>query len=357
MGRFISDKFKKLKAYVPGEQPRGTEYIKLNTNESPFPPSPLVIKALGEKEVSRLNLYSDPTAQTLTDALEKYYDLQKGSAFVSNGSDESLAFIFHAFCDSKKRIAFPDITYGFYPVFADFFGIEYKKVPLDRDYRIRVSDYSDISDNVIIANPNAQTGIYLEPEEIEELVSQRSDRLVIIDEAYIDFGGKSAIPLINKYDNLIVVQTFSKSRNLAGMRIGMAFSDPGIINDLNTLRNSFNPYNLDRLAILAGTGAIEDRSYFEECTGKIIRTRENTVKELEKLGFYILDSKANFIMAKSKLISGGELYGTLKERGILVRHFDDERIRDFVRITIGSDSQMSALISECKKITDGRKEI
>jgi len=354
---FFSKRFEKLVPYVPGEQPRGQEYIKLNTNESPFPPSRKVINALNCAETSLLNRYSDPSAKALVDALTGYYGLPTGSVFVSNGSDESLAFIFDAFCDGKRGMVFPDITYGFYPVFAAFFGLKYRTVPLDENYRISVNDYKDISDNVIIANPNAQTGIYLEKSEIERLVSQRNDRLVIIDEAYIDFGGESAISLLPKYDNLIIVQTFSKSRNLAGARIGMAFASPEIINDLNTLRNSFNPYNLDRLAIIAGTEAVKDTEYFKKCTAEIISIRESTVKSLRALGFEILPSRANFIMAKCNRISGKELYLTLKERGILVRHFDDIRISDFVRVTIGGREQMDALVKECAKIIEERKKI
>lgn len=343
MSRFLTDKFKKLVPYVPGEQPRGQEYIKLNTNESPFPPSPRVIEALNRSELLRLNRYSDPTAKEIVESIAGYYRISPDRVFVSNGSDEALAFIFDAFCDEKKGIVFPDITYGFYPIFADFFGICHKTVPLDESYRINVGDYKDISDNVIIANPNAQTGVYLAPDEIEELVSQRTDRLVIVDEAYIDFGGKSAINLLDKYDNLIVVQTFSKSRNLAGSRIGMAFAAPGIINDLNTLRNSFNPYNLDRLAIIAGREAMKDGEYFRKCTAEIIANREYTVNELNKLGFEVLPSKANFIMARCKTVGGEALYKGLKEHGILVRHFKDARITDFIRITIGDRKQMKAL--------------
>ena len=355
MSRFLSKKFEKLTPYVPGEQPRGQEYIKLNTNESPFPPSERVVSALNGAELSRLNRYSDPTAKELVDAIAEYYGIESGKVFVSNGSDESLAFIFDAFCDGNKGIAFPDVTYGFYPVFADFFGIKYKTVPLDEKFRINVDDYADITDNVIIANPNAQTGIYLDGNEIEALVSQRSDRLVIIDEAYIDFGGESAVPLLDKCENLIVVQTFSKSRNLAGSRVGMAFASPGIINDLNTLRNSFNPYNLDRLAIIAGREAVKDVGYFKKCTAEIIRIREETVKALEGLSFEVLPSKANFIMARTNATGGGELYEELKRRGILVRHFNDERIKDFVRITIGSAEQMKALTAECERIINEKR--
>jgi len=350
MSRFLSEKFGKLIPYVPGEQPRDQAYIKLNTNESPFPPSPSVTEAINEYETGMLNRYSDPTAKSLIYAIAEKYGVKSENVFVSNGSDEALAFIFNAFFSGGRSVVFPDVTYGFYPVFADFFGIEYRTVALDADYRINVEDYSDVTENVVIANPNAQTGVYLDPERIETLVSQNSDRIVVIDEAYIDFGGVSAVPLIDKYDNLIVVQTFSKSRNLAGARIGMAFACKELINDLNTMKFSFNPYNVNRLSLIAGERAVRDGEYMKKCISEIIESRAYTVGALEKLDFYVLPSMANFVLARTDRMSGKELYEGLKSRAILVRHFPDERITDFVRITIGTKEQMRALIEAIEDI-------
>lgn len=325
-------------------------YIKLNTNESPFPPCPGVISAISSEEVLKLNLYSDPTASSLVEAIADHYGVGKENVAVGNGSDEILAFIFNAFCDKKNGMVFPDITYGFYPVFANMFGVKYSVIPLDADFKIKVADYENITDNVIIANPNAQTGIYLEKEEIERLVSQNSERLVIIDEAYIDFGGESAVGLINKYDNLIVVQTFSKSRNLAGARVGFAIANAELISDINTMKFSFNPYNLGRLSIIAGREAMLDREYLKNCTSKIIENREYTASELSDSGFSVLRSKSNFLLAESDKIPGKELYLKLKERGILVRYLGDKRIENYIRITIGSREQMEKFILAVKEI-------
>ena len=350
LSRFFSDKFTGLEAYVPGEQPKDKKYIKLNTNESPFPPAPLVISALNSNEVSKLNLYSDPTASSLVEAIAESYGVNKENVAVGNGSDEILAFIFNAFCDREKGMVFPDITYGFYPVFAAMFGVKYSTIPLDSEFKINIDDYKSVTDNVIIANPNAQTGIYLERDEIERLIAQNPNRLVIIDEAYIDFGAKSAVSLIGKYDNLIVVQTFSKSRNLAGARVGFAIANSSLISDLGTMKYSFNPYNLNRLSIIAATEAMTDREYFKSCTEQIIKNREYTYHALRSMGFYVTNSKANFLLAASDRISGRELYLRLKEKGILVRYLGDERIKNYIRITIGSMEQMEALISAIKEI-------
>lgn len=352
MSRFFSGKFTELEAYVPGEQPKDQKYIKLNTNESPFPPSPKVISAVTEDEVALLNLYPDPTVFSLATAIADQCDLLPYNVAVGNGSDEILAFIFNAFCDDEKGMAFPDVTYGFYPVFAKMFGVKYRTVPLDCELRINIDDYRDITDNVIIANPNAQTGLYLELSQIEELVCQSKDRLVIIDEAYIDFGGESAASLIPKYDNLIVVRTFSKSRNLAGARIGFSLSCAELANDINTMKFSFNPYSINRLSLICGTAAMRDSAYMEACMEKIISNREFLVSKLTALGFRVLDSKANFVLAESNRISGSELYAELKKRGILVRYLGDERIKNFVRITVGTREQMMALIFAVTKILE-----
>lgn len=344
MSRFFAENHKYLIPYVPGEQPRDQQYIKLNTNESPFPPSPGVIAALNADEVSRLNLYSDPTVSSLNQAIANYYRLPVDRIFVGNGSDEVLAFAFQAFCDNRHPLIFPDVTYGCYSVFSDLYGIPYSRIPLDDSFTIRVEDYVDRRENVVIANPNAQTGTYLSPDQIERLVSSNPDRLVIVDEAYIDFGGQTAVPLTEKYDNLLVVQTFSKSRNLAGARVGFAVGAPDLISDLLTIKYSFNPYNINRLSMAAAVEAISDEAYFKRCTDAIRYNREWTRAQLTVLGFECTDSYANFLLARSDRMDGESLYLRLKSRGILVRHFADPRISDYVRITIGSMEQMQALI-------------
>lgn len=356
MSRFFSGKFKDLEAYTPGEQPKDQKYIKLNTNESPFPPSPRVINAVSSEQVQLLNLYPDPTVFSLASAIADSCDLLPCNVAVGNGSDEILAFIFNAFCDSEKGIVFPDVTYGFYPVFAKMFGVKYSTVPLDSQLRINVDDYRDINDNVIIANPNAQTGIYLELSEIEKLVLQNPDRVVIIDEAYIDFGGESAAALIPKYDNLIVVRTFSKSRNLAGARLGFSLSCKELANDINTMKYSFNPYSINRLSLICGIEAMRDTGYMESCMERIIENRGFLTEKLEALGFQVLPSKANFVLARSNKISGKKLYEELKKRGILVRYLGDKRIADYVRITVGTKEQMIALIFATVKILESAND-
>ena len=346
MSRFLSEDLKNLVPYTPGEQLLG-KFIKLNTNESPFPPSPKVLKALGEVEVSKLNLYSDPTADVLVSAIADFYDMNKENVAVGNGSDEILAFIFRAF--GKRGFVCPTITYGFYPVFADFFCIELDTIPLNSKLEINLDDYYSTKRNIIIANPNAQTGTYLQKDEIEKLVASDSNRLVVVDEAYIDFGGETVAPLTNKYDNLLVVQTFSKSRSLAGGRVGFALGCKDLIADINTMKFSFNPYNVNRLSIIAGSEAISDKEYFAECTQKVINVRESVKVELKALGFELTDSKANFVLAKHKDIEGKELYLKLKERGILVRYLGGD-ISEYVRITIGSEEQMKTFIHHVKEI-------
>lgn len=350
MSRFFSEKLTALKPYTPGEQPRDMVYIKLNTNESPYPPSPnalAVIKGEGDK----LNLYSDPTARTLHEAIAAHYGISVDRVISSNGSDEVLAFAFNAFA-SGKSLAFPDVTYGFYPVFADLYGIPYTTVALDETLTIRVEDYANIDSTVVIANPNAQTGTYLPLAKIEELVAQNPDRVVIVDEAYIDFGGESAIPLTDRYDNLLIVQTFSKSRNLAGARVGFAVGCADLIADLNRVKYSFNPYNVNRMSMAAAAEAMKDEAYFSECTAKVMETRLYTADALTKLGFTYPASMANFILAHSDQIGGKELYQSLKAKGVLVRHLSDARIADSIRITIGTKEQMKTLIQKIQEILE-----
>lgn len=348
MSKFFSSQLNKLSPYVPGEQPQGRQYVKLNTNESPYFPSRYSIDGISREELEKLRLYSDPECMELRKAIAEYYGVKKENVITSNGSDEVLAFAFQAF--GSKGIVFPDITYGFYSVFASLYNLDYKKIPLKEDFSINVNDYLSTRKMVVLANPNAQTGKYLELSEIEKIVNENADNVVLIDEAYIDFGGESAVKLTKKYGNLVVVQTFSKSRSLAGARVGFAVANEELINDLNRIKYSFNPYNVNRLSILLATNAIKDKEYFEFCTKKIIEEREKLTCELTKRGFTVLDSKANFVLARPNAIKGKELYEKLKERGVLVRRFDDERISDFVRITIGSKEQMQTLLEQTDKI-------
>ena len=351
MSRFFSKKYSGLVPYTPGEQPKNMEYIKLNTNESPYPPSKKVQEGIA-CEVNKLQLYSDPECKLLHCELARHFEVNEREVLATNGSDEILNFAFMAFCDKDNPIVFPDITYGFYPVFAEINGIPYEKIPLKDDFSIDVNDYIGINKNIVIANPNAPTGMYMELEDIEKIVSSNPNNIVIIDEAYIDFGGESAIFLTKKYDNLIVTRTFSKSYSMAGARLGFGVANESLINDMNTIKYSTNPYNVNRMTQVAGKFAIEENSYYMDNCKKIIEAREYTVNALEKLGFFVLPSKANFVFAKSDKIGGEELYLELKRRGILVRHFTSERIKDFNRITIGTKSQMESLIKEIKEILE-----
>ncbi|MBQ9922654.1 MAG: histidinol-phosphate transaminase [Clostridia bacterium] len=352
MSRFLSSAYSSIAPYTPGEQPQNRQYIKLNTNESPFPPSPEVVKAISSEKVSELNLYSDPTAPSLVNAIADNFGVSDDMVAVGNGSDEILAFSFMAFCENG--VAFADITYGFYEVYAALYGLKTKVIPLKENYEIDPDDYKGIGCTSFIANPNAPTGLALSLSKIEEILISNPDNLVIVDEAYVDFGGESATKLVKKYNNLLVIGTFSKSRNLAGARIGFAVANPEIICDLNKMKFSFNPYNINRLSIIAGTEAMKDKGYFEKCTTLVKEAREYTADELKKLGFSVLDSKANFIFAQSDKISGNEYYLTLKENGILVRWFNKDRIRNFVRITIGTKDQMTALIDTTRKILNAK---
>ncbi len=354
MSRFFSKKFSSLVPYTPGEQPRERKYIKLNTNESPFPPSPGVIRAVIE-EAGILQLYSDPEASLLIAKLAEVYETEPERIIVTNGSDEVLDFAFNAFCDTEHPIVFPDITYGFYSVFAKKLGIPYEEIPLTEDFCIDVNDYIGINKNVVIANPNAPTGIALPLSDIERIVASNPDNVVIIDEAYVDFGAESAVKLTRKYQNLLVVQTFSKSRSLAGARLGFAIGSRELIDDLHTLRYSTNPYNVNRMTCAAGYAALTENGYYMQNAKTIIRTRGYCRSELEKREFVILDSKANFLFARHPDIGGKELYIGLKDKGILVRHFDKERINDFCRITVGTAMEMKALIDSIDQILGEKK--
>ncbi|MBO4982818.1 MAG: histidinol-phosphate transaminase [Clostridia bacterium] len=354
MSRFFSKKYSTLVPYTPGEQPKDVKYIKLNTNESPYPPSKGVIEAVS-KEGGWLQLYSDPECSLLHKELSSLYKVEKSQVLATNGSDEILNFAFMAFSDKENPIVFPDITYGFYPVFAEINNIPYEKIPLKDDFSIDVNDYIGINKNIVIANPNAPTGMYLELCEIEKIVKSNPNNVIIIDEAYIDFGGESAIPLTQKYDNLIVTRTFSKSYSMAGARLGFGVANEALIADMNTIKYSTNPYNVNRMSQIAGVFAIRENDYYMSNCAKIIEARKYATKELEGLGFKVLPSCANFVFAKSESIGGEELYLELKSRGILIRHFTSERIKDFNRITIGTKEQMEFLIKEIKSILEEKR--
>lgn len=354
MSRFFSSKFDGLTPYTPGEQPKDMKYVKLNTNESPFPPSPLAQK-YAKDAAENLQLYSDPECRDLVKAASEYFGVEKDEIVFVNGSDDILDFAFMAFCDENHPAVFPDITYGFYPVFCEFNRIPYTEIPLKEDYSIDPDDYIGVNSTVVIANPNAPTGTALPLSDIERIVKGNPDSVVVIDEAYVDFGGESAVGLIHKYDNLLVTQTFSKSRSMAGARLGFGIGNKELIRDLNTVRYSTNPYNINRMTMAAGIGALEDDEYFARNCKTIAETRVWTVKELEKIGFTVLPSAANFIFAKNDAVDGKELYLKLKEKGVLVRHFDKERLRPFNRITIGSKEQMQTLIDRIKEILEAEK--
>ena len=351
MSRFFSGKYDALTPYTPGEQPRGQTFIKLNTNESPFPPAPLA-QQYARAEAEKLQLYSDPQCRDLTAMAAEKLGVREDEILFTNGSDEILNFAFMAFCDSAHPVAFPAISYGFYPVFAQLNGIPYTEIPLQEDFSIQVEDYIGLDQTIVIANPNAPTGLYLPLSDIERIVDSNPDNVVIIDEAYIDFGGESAMTLIPKYDNLLVVQTFSKSRSMAGARLGFGAGNRKLIQDLNTIKYSVNPYNVNRMTMAAGVGALEADGYFRVNCQKIMETRQWTTEKLEELGFDVIPSMANFVFAKHREIPGKDLYLALREKGILVRHFDKPRLKDYNRITIGSREQMKALVKALTEILE-----
>ena len=353
MSKFLSKEAGRLAPYTPGEQPQDQQYIKLNTNESPFPPSPRVIKAISRAELLKLNLYSDPTCARLVEAIAKRYELQPENVLTGNGSDEILAFAFRAFCGEGKPLAYADITYGFYKSQVALFGLESKVIPLREDFTLNVDDYMDFPGTIVIANPNAPTGMTVSREDIQRLLEADPNRVVIVDEAYVDFGAESCVPMIYRYDNLLVVQTMSKSRSLAGGRVGFALGSAELISALNRVKYSFNPYNVNRLSIVAGAAAVEDEPYFQACCAAVRQARAWTVEELENLGFTVLPSQANFIFARSDKLSGEDLYRRLKENGVLVRWWADSgRIQDYVRITIGSMEQMETLVDEIARLLE-----
>ena len=351
MSRYFSGRFQTLTPYTPGEQPQERRYIKLNTNESPFPPSPGVMAAVQE-EAKRLQLYSDPECRVLRNALAEFYDLAPEQFLAGNGSDELLNFAFMAFCDEDCPALFPDITYGFYPVYAGVNRVPFREIPLEEDLCFSLAKLEGLHGTVFLANPNAPTGLAKGREEIERLLRSRPDSVLVVDEAYVDFGAESVLPLVSRYDNLLVVQTFSKSRSMAGARLGFAAGSEDLIADLNTLKYSTNPYNVNRMTAAAGVAALREDAYYRANARTIMENRCFTAEALRKLGFTVTDSKANFLFARCSRIGGGELYRKLKERGILVRHFTLPRIDDYVRITIGTREEMEALLEETAAILE-----
>ncbi len=351
MSRFFSKKYEKLIPYTPGEQPQDMQYIKLNTNESPFPPPPAV-KAAVAGEIEKLRLYSDPDSKALTAILAKQYGVSQDEVMLTNGSDDVLNFAFMAFCDADHPAIFPDITYGFYKVFAEINHVPYEQIPLKEDFSVDIADYCGVGKTVFIANPNAPTGMALSRDQIEQIVKSNPNNVVVVDEAYVDFGGESAVPLTAKYDNLLIVQTFSKSRSMAGARLGFAIGSKALIGDLNTLRYSTNPYNINRMTAAAGVASLQNQDYTDRNCQTIMENRAWTVEALKELGFTVTDSKANFLFAKHPAIAGGVLYQTLKSRGVLVRHFDKPRIADYIRITVGTAEQMQILVETIRQILE-----
>ena len=344
------DNVRKVVPYVAGEQPNKANMIKLNTNECPYPPAPGVRKLAEEMDYDKLRLYPDTDSTILVKELADYYGVKPSQVFVGVGSDDVLATAFVTFFDSGRPILFPDITYSFYDVWADLYRIPYIKCALKDDWHLDVEAFKQPNGGVIFPNPNAPTGLFEDLSTVEEILEANRDVVVIVDEAYVDFGGESCLPLLEKYDNLLVVQTCSKSRSLAGARLGFAMGNPDLIADLNRIKFSFNPYNVNRLTCLAGIAAMEDEDYFRACTEAVAATRERVAAELREMGFALTESKANFLFAESSRIPGGELYRKLKEKGILVRHFDKPRLENRLRITVGSDRQMDALLTALREL-------
>lgn len=344
------ENIRKVVPYVPGEQPQEKDIIKLNTNENPYPPSPKVYEAHRNLEVDRFALYPDPAASRLVKGLEKYYGLQEGQVFVGVGSDDVLALAFLTFFNSDKPVLFPDVTYSFYPVWADVYRIPYECPSLDDNFCIRPEDYKRENGGIVIANPNAPTSLALERDVVEEIVAANPDVIVIVDEAYVDFGGETALPLLERYDNLLVVRTYSKSRSMAGMRIGFAMGNPELIKAMTDVKESINSYTMTMESIEVGAASLEDEDYFQEKLSKVIATRERAKEELRKREFTVLDSSTNFLFARPNQAEAQWLFEELKKEKIFVRHFTGERIKDYLRISVGTDQQMDCLLQAIDRI-------
>lgn len=350
MSDFLLPRLQALDPYVPGEQPQDRSYVKLNTNESPFPPSPRVLDALSRDTVANLNLYPDPLSRTLREAIAAEYGLTADQVFVGNGSDEVLGFAFMAYADETRGATIPDVSYGFYRVYAQLYRVTPTVVPLNEDFSLPVEKFLNQRQLVALANPNAPTSVALALSEVERIVAGNPESIVLIDEAYVDFGGETCVPLLARYDNLLVVRTYSKSRSLAGGRLGYALASPAIIDDLNRVKNSFHPYSINRLTMIAGIEAMRDRPYFESCVNAICKQREESAAALRALGFSVLPSATNFLFASPPGMDGLTYYRELKARGVLVRYLSQPSLLRHVRITVGSAGQMQALITATKEI-------
>lgn len=352
MSKFWSPFVKDLVPYVPGEQPKMTRLVKLNTNENPYGPSPKALAAIREQISDDLRLYPDPNCDALKQAIADFYVVTADQVFVGNGSDEVLAHAYHAFFQQGKPLLFPDISYSFYPVYCGLYDVEPKQIPLDEDFAINLDDYHQDNGGIIFPNPNAPTGHLLPLEAIERLLQHNTETVVLVDEAYIDFGGESAVALVGKYPNLLVTQTLSKSRSLAGLRVGLAIGHPDLIDGLERIKNSFNSYPLDRAAIAGAAASFADREYFEQTCNRVIASRKTMVQELTAQGFEVLPSAANFVFARHPQQDAGELAAKLREQGIIVRHFKQPRIEQFLRITVGTDEQNQELLGALRQLLD-----
>lgn len=352
MSKYWNETVNNIEPYIPGEQPKDKKYIKLNTNENPYPPSKKAIEAMENAINDDLKLYPDPTCSELISEIAVKYGVDEDEVFVGNGSDEVLAFSFMTFFSREKKILFPDISYTFYKVYSELFKLNYELVKLDDDFNIPLDEFKKSNGGIIIPNPNAPTGKYIDTENLRNLIEVNKESVVIIDEAYVDFGGESMVKFIKDYQNLLVVQTLSKSRSLAGMRVGFALGHRDLIEGLNRIKNSMNSYTIDRVALAGAKAAINDNEYFNEITKKIINTRENSTNQLRELGFKVLESKANFIFVTHEKANGKFLYESLKDNGILVRYFNKDRIDNYLRITIGTDNEMNVLIEKIKTILE-----
>ncbi len=355
MSRFLSPRLECLEPYTPGEQPLIRDLIKLNTNESPFPPSEKAVKE-AEAAAQSLHLYPDPECKILTEKIAETLGVNSDEVLVTNGSDEILNFAFMAFCDADTKAVFPDITYGFYKVFAQVNNVPYKEIPLNTDLKIVPKEYFGANGTIFIANPNAPTGDFVKVEEIEKIIQANPRNVVVIDEAYVDFGAESCVPLIKKYDNLLVTQTFSKSRSMAGARLGFGVASKELIADLNRIKYSTNPYNINRMTMAAGIGVLNDEEYTLKNCAQICENRKYTEEALLKIGFEVIPSKTNFVFAKHPGIAGDVIYKKLRERSILVRHFESERISQYNRITVGTKEQMEKLVSALREILKEEKK-
>ncbi|MFD0590559.1 histidinol-phosphate transaminase [Paenibacillus sp. GCM10027627] len=345
MSKFWSPLARTLEPYVPGEQPKDKSYIKLNTNENPYPPSPKVLQAIAAAASDDLRLYPDPTSDALVQEAARYYGLSPKQVFVGNGSDEVLAFTFAAFFDPAKPLLFPDITYSFYKVYAKLYDLQPKLIPLDDDFNIPLDEFAGEHGGIILPNPNAPTAKLLPLADIVTLLQRNPDQVVVVDEAYIDFGGESAVSLVNTYPNLLVIQTLSKSRSLAGLRVGLAFGSEELIDGLDRIKNSFNSYTLDRLAIYGAVAALQDEAHFRETTEKVIRTRDRVMQAVEDLGFRVTESKANFLFISHPVASAKDIFQKLRDKGVLVRYFASARIDQYLRVSVGTDEEMEAFLS------------